>query len=343
MSSNSNISWTDATWPIVAGCEYASPGCSNCWAVRDSWRLAHNPHPAVRAAFDGTVRKTETGTLVWTGLVRTLPQRLDWPLTWRKARKIFVCSQSDLFHPKVPFEFIAAAFGVMAAAPQHTFQVLTKHPGRALEFFAWLQADREGPAIRCLWEAREALGADFSRHAPHEPPEWPLENVWFGVTTEDQKRADERIPKLLAIPAAVRWVSYEPALELVSFEGWLPTRCCNGQDCACRGLPVYPAPYIDLIVFGGESAQTRAKTRQCDIEWGRITLNACKITGTKFFMKQGGTNLITSGSGPVWTAKLDDTGKGYFRVLPPAGKTSRYKFHEMEHLPEDLRVQEFPA
>lgn len=130
MSGSSAIGWTDATWPIVAGCEYVSPGCSNCWAVRDSWRLAHNPNESVRRAFAGTVRKTADGKLVWTGLVRPLPERLGWPLSWRRPRRIFVCSQADLFHSGVPFEFVAAAFGVMAMSPQHTFQVLTKHPAR---------------------------------------------------------------------------------------------------------------------------------------------------------------------------------------------------------------------
>jgi protein gp37 len=116
VSEHSPIGWTDATWPLVGGCEYVSPGCSNCWAVRDSWRMAHNPNPKIHNAYFGTVDKQASGKLVWSGIVRPLWDRLAWPLKWRGSKRVFVCSQSDLFNRKVPFEFIAAAFGVMARA-----------------------------------------------------------------------------------------------------------------------------------------------------------------------------------------------------------------------------------
>lgn len=329
MSEHSTIGWTDATWPIVAGCAYESPGCSNCWAVRDSWRLAHNPHAAVRAAFEGTVRKTDTGALVWTGLVRPLPERLDWPLHWSKARRVFVCSQSDLFHAEVPFDFIAATFGIMAMAPQHTFQVLTKHPGRALKFFEWAARDRNGPSAYCLWMARQICGVEkVARHELHEPPEWPLANVWFGVTVEDQTRADLRIPLLVRIPAEVRWISAEPLLERVvlGLMGALP------KDY----FPMYTMAWerIHWVVVGGESAQTRSVTRAFDLDWARAIKAECEDGHVDFFMKQLGTK-------PLPQALTGTVMRG---PLPlPEGKTSRYKWHEPEHWPEDLRVQEFPA
>jgi protein gp37 len=341
MAEHSPIGWTDNTWPIIGGCDYVSPGCSNCWAVRDSWRLAHNPHAAVRAAFADTVRKTDDGKLVWTGLVRTLPQRLDWPLRWRAARLIFVCSQADLFNPKVPFEFIAAAFGVMAAAPLHTFQVLTKHPARMREFFDWLAADREGPVVRSLWEARR-LVAGFGRHEPfpNQLPAWPLENVWAGVTVEDQKRADERIPELLNCPAVVRWLSVEPMLESVSIRPWLTS-----------------SDGVDWVVCGGESAQTRATTREFRIGWALSLLEQCRAANVRFFMKQLGTKpqevafptVASDEERRRWHAAgwsvIHDLNGEHWRRYPkiPAGRTSRYKWHEPEFWPLELRVQEFPT
>ncbi len=315
MSSNTAISWTDATWPIVAGCQYESPGCSNCWAVRDSWRLAHNPNPKVHNAYFGTVDKTKDGKLVWSGIVRTLPDRLAWPLRWRKERRIFVCSQSDLFHPKVPFEFIAASFGIMAMAHWHTFQVLSKHARRMREFFEWLDQQPGGPAATCSWHARMYAGMNSVwRNELPEPPGWPLENVELGVTVEDQKRADERIPELLKCLAAVRWLSVEPMLEAIDITPWLE--------------------YIDLVVCGGESAQTRTNTRPFDLRWARDLLAQVRAFGKAFHMKQLGTRPVDVGFDKATpTVEFDQ----------PAGKSSRYKWHEPEHWPADLRVQELPA
>lgn len=324
MAEHSPIGWTDSTWPIIAGCDYVSPGCSNCWAVRDSWRLAHNPHKLVRDAFADVVRKTDDGKLVWTGHVRPLPQRLDWPLKWRAPRLIFVCSQADLFSYKVPPEFIAAAFGVMAASPLHTFQVLTKHPKRMREFLDSIARDREGPVTACLWAARQALGADvFGRHEPFpdQLPAWPLENVWVGVTVEDQKRANERIPELLRTPAAVRWLSVEPMLEAIDL-----TDIRTPHEHTERGQ-LHELADLDWVVCGGESAQTRATTRPFDIGWARDLRDQCRAAGVRFFFKQYGSRPTENGQ----------------PIAPPVGKSSRYKFHEPEHWQADLRIQEFPT
>ena len=359
MADHSTISWTDATWPIVAGCEYASPGCSNCWAVRDSWRLAHNPNPKVHNAYFGTVDKLPSGKLVWSGIIRPLPERLDWPLKWRGFKRIFVCSQADLFHPKVPNEFIAAAFGVMAVCPQHTFQVLTKHPGRMRSFFEWVAGQQNGAAETCAWEARHVPGVSGWQH--DEPVEWPLPNVWIGVTVEDQRRAEERIPELLRTPAAKRWLSVEPMLEAINLrqswvdylEGWTAEQVCcgrrrGGECCGDPDAQQVQTERIDWVVCGGESAQTRANTRPFAIEWARDLMQQCRAASVPFFMKQLGTAPTWrghSGPGEHWPADTtkNDTGHGYFAIMPPVGKGSRYKFHDPEHWPEDLRVQEFPA
>lgn len=304
MSEFSPIGWTDATWPIVAGCTYESPGCSNCWAVRDSWRLAHSPHPQVALNFKGVVRKTEDNKLVWTGLVRPIPERLDWPVKWKTPRKIFVCSQSDLFHPEVPADFIAQVFSVMAICPQHTFQVLTKHAGRM----------------------RQLLAHDL----PYEGPEWPLRNVWIGVTVEDQQRAHKRIPELLLTPAARRWLSVEPMLEAIDLRRIrLPA---DGRLALCSGGK--PPARVDWVVCGGESAQTRETTRPFDIGWARDLQRQCRAAGVAFFMKQLGSKPLP--------AALEGTVMRFTLPKPP-GKSSRYKWHEPEYWPEDLRVQEFPT
>lgn len=320
MSSFSPISWTDATWPIVAGCDYVSPGCSNCWAVRDSWRLAHNPNPKVHNAYFGTVDKQESGKLVWSDIVRPLYDRLKWPLTWRAERLIFVCSQADLFNRKVPFEFIAAAFGVMTMANWHTYQVLTKHPKRMREFFAWLDKQPGGALETCLWNARQIIGPCSYEPYPDCRPEWPLEHVWLGTTVEDQQRADERIPELLRCPAAVRWLSVEPMLEAIDLGlmGTAPKEWGYGHAA------IYTL--LHWIVCGGESVQTRANTRPFYLSWARALHAQSHAAGVAFFLKQLGTKPIVSGP-PLFAV----------------GKNSRYKWHEPEHWPADLRVQNFPT
>src|SRR5262245_31549555 len=136
-----------------------------------------------------------------------LPERLAQPLHWRKPRKVFVNSMSDLFHDDVPFEFVAAVFGVMAATPQHTYQVLTTRRERALEFFAWV-ASQQGseatfsPRVACYLAAcRPSMGVELAMPAWPDPGPWPLPNVWLGVSAEDQAAADKRVPLLLQCPA----------------------------------------------------------------------------------------------------------------------------------------------
>ena len=177
MSSTSKIDWTDATWNPCSGCTKMSPGCDNCYAIRNAKRMAGNPHPAVQAAYRGLV--TGSGSnLDWNGTVRTLPDRLDAPLHWRKPRMVFVNSLSDLFHKDVPEEFIAQVFATMEQANWHQFQVLTKRSSRL---------------------------RDLSAALP-----WP-DNVWAGVSIENNQylfRADD----LRATGAKVKFLSLEPLL-----------------------------------------------------------------------------------------------------------------------------------
>lgn len=303
MAQKSDIEWTDGTWPIVQGCDYESPGCSHCYAVPLLWRLSHNPNRTISGPLQGVVAKNSAGKLHFTGKVALREDRLDWPLKWRKPMKIFLPSHGDLFHPAVPDEFIDKVFAVMALAPQHTFQVLTKHASRMQDLLS------------------EGLN--------YEGPHWPLPNVHIGVTVEDQRRADERVPHLLRTPASVRWISAEPlleALELRHLWTWCPEH--DFASGFCKDRHHEGVQRVDWVVIGGESAQTRATTREFHTEWARSLINQCEVWGVAAFMKQLGTKPV----------------EGIVEIHPrPPGKSARYKWHEPEHWPGDLRVQEFPA
>ena len=218
MADGSHIEWTDATWNPVTGCSVVSPGCTNCYAMKlAGTRLAHHPSRA------GLTRDSNAGP-VWTGEVRLNEEWLKQPLKWSKPRRIFVCAHGDLFHESVPDEWIDRVFAVMALAPQHTFQVLTKRSARMRDYLCtragdwrtvWPDANPTGSLPISRHDQRLAMG---ERGAHVRPVVYPLHNVWLGVSVEDQRRADERIPDLLATPAAVRWISAEPLLGPINLE-----------------------------------------------------------------------------------------------------------------------------
>ena len=186
MSYKSSIEWCDATWNPIRGCSMVSHGCTNCYAMKVAHRFS-----GTGMAYDGLTKMTSAGP-VWNGKITLVPKLLDQPLRWRRPRKIFVNSMSDLFHENVPDSFIAQVWNVMQNANHHTFQILTKRPERMLSWVGkWFRS----------WP--------------------PLPNVWLGVSTEDQATADERIPLLLKTPAAVRWISAEPLLGPIDIRQYL--------------------------------------------------------------------------------------------------------------------------
>ncbi len=256
MSDHSGISYVDASWPIVAGCEKLSAGCERCWAIPTSWRLAHNPHPKVSAAVAGTVEKRTSGTLAWSGLVRCLNDRLQMPLRWRRGRRILVCSQADLFHDKVPDQFIADAFGVMAATPWHTYLVLTKRPKRAQ---AMLTAG-------CMGGFEDAVAECLAQHSDGDL-RLPLRNVYIGATVEDQAAADSRVQAMADIARFgwSTWVSYEPAIGPVEWAPWMR--------------------FLSWAVAGGEAGRG---ARPVHPAWLRALRDACAAAGVPFNFKQWG-------------------------------------------------------
>ena len=263
MSENSLIEWTGATWNPLLGCHKCSEGCKLCYAVRTAWRLQHNPNPTIAAAYAGLVEQRADGSLNWTGKINLLHSRLQEPMSWKKPRRIFVNSQSDLFHPDVPDAFVDQVFAVMANCPQHTFQVLTKRADRMREY---LSAPDRLTDIYVQWCSVSG--------APEEVEAWPLPNVWLGVSVENQRTAEDRIPFLLQTPAVIRFLSCEPLLGPLNLVDGLGLMGCPGD--------------LDWIICGGESGPG---ARPMHPHWPRSLREQCKEAGVAFFFKQWGEHI----------------------------------------------------
>ena len=273
------------TWNPIVGCSIVSPGCTNCYAMDIA---AKRLDPRV-PHYAGTTKRVN-GHAVWTGKVALAPDRiLTEPLRRRKPTTYFVNSMGDLFHESVPDEWIDKVFAVMALAPQHTFMVLTKRSARMHAYMTkntqagWMTGHacgRIGDAIERMRVDNRPVGP-----TPHGEPGsrwWPLPNVMLGVTAEDQQRADERIPDLLATPAAKRFVSVEPMLgqvDLASIKNeW--SALDDGCDDGVRAQPT-----LDWVICGGESGHD---ARPMNPDWARLLRDQCGAGGVPFFMKQMG-------------------------------------------------------
>lgn len=283
MSDDTGIEWTDATWNPIRGCSRASEGCRHCYAERVAARFSGPGMP-----YEGLVRISNTldgrKPIGWNGTVRMVAEHLADPLRWKRPRRVFVNSMSDLFHESLTNEQIAAVFGVMAAAPRHTFQVLTKRARRMREWFAWagrLDLDRlQAHAYSAILESDHAGRLAIARGRGQS---WPLPNVWLGVSVENQAAADERIPELLATPAAVRWISAEPLLGPVNLTSWLwDWSRIESEDDNGGALPPRD-PRLSWVVAGCESGPG---ARPCDVAWLRSLRDQCAKAGVAYFVKQ---------------------------------------------------------
>ncbi len=288
MSDKTGIEWTDATWNPVRGCSQVSEGCRNCYAKRVAARFSGPGQPydglATRGKRTGLpVLRTETAASRegrWTGEVRLIPKHLADPLRWKRPRRVFVNSMSDLFHERLTNEQIAAVFGVMAAAPQHTFQCLTKRSKRMREWFAWIEERGDRWAPRRCGDAAEVAGAPVYRvgqngRSPWNDSRcmWPLPNVWLGVSVENEDAMDERLSDLYATPAAIRFLSCEPLIGPVV----VPVTHVFGPK------PAWTGPRINWVIAGCESGPGK---RTCDVAWLRSLRDQCAETETAFFLKQ---------------------------------------------------------
>ena len=178
MAGPSNIEWTDATWNPISGCLMISPGCTNCYAMRMAARLQAMNHPAYRR-----VTRKSAGRPVWTGKLHLNKAALDIPLQWKRPRRVFVNSMSDLFQDGVPGDFVRQIWSRMGLTPQHSYQILTKRPDRMADIF------------------RE-------QNLPVLP------NVWLGTSVESRDYT-QRIGFLRQVPASVRFISFEPLIARV--------------------------------------------------------------------------------------------------------------------------------
>ncbi|MEM9668644.1 MAG: DUF5131 family protein [Pseudomonadota bacterium] len=224
----SQIEWTDSTWNPVAGCSIMSKGCTHCYAMQMAKRL----EAMGVEKYKGLTRKSGKRT-VWNGVVREDPSALEIPKRWRKPRKIFVNSMSDLFHPEVSEDFIGDVWNVMRDTPHHHYQILTKRPDRmAITISRWKQPT--------------------------------LPNVWLGTSVENSK-VISRIDDLRNVPAAIRFISFEPLIGSVG---------------------IINLSNIDWAIVGGESGHS---ARPIKTEWIDEIYQQCRDAKTAFFFKQWGT------------------------------------------------------
>lgn len=241
MGSQTDIEWADRTWNPVTGCSKISSGCKYCYAETQAERFAG-------------------GRAFPNGFALTLkPHKLSEPLRWRRPAKVFVNSMSDLFHRDIPEDYLIDIFAVMALSQKHTFQVLTKRPLQAKEWYSQWEIENS-----VLWAAQQLGNIRFITASPG----WPLPNLWLGVSVELQKHLN-RIEDLHEIPAAVKFVSLEPLLNAIDFDQLAEH---------LRG--------IDWVIIGGESGP---KARPCMPEWIRNCVKAARAAGCAVFVKQMGS------------------------------------------------------
>jgi protein gp37 len=300
------IDWSDYVWNPILGCSRVSEGCRNCYAEAIAGRFRNS------TAYDG-LTQIVNGRPVWSGQIRETRTMLE-PMKWKKPKRVFVNSMSDLFHENVSDELRDRIFAVMALCPQHTFQVLTKRPERMLAYCSNPGTRRRvGIAIVDLTQKMRIGPSGLILPLCHRPDstdeeprmwaEWPLPNVWLGVSVENQAAAHGRIPLLLRTPAAMRFISAEPLLgpidfsELVMPDGDHFTSLYNDGE----------GGGVDWVIVGGESGHN---ARPMDPDWARSLRDQCAAAGVAFWMKQMG---------------------------------SVYGEHKGKELPDDLNIKQFPA
>lgn len=297
MTMPTRIAWTDEVWNPVRGCVKVSTGCKNCYAERMAARFSGPGRP-----YEGLVRDGR-----WTGHARFVREKLELPLRWRKPRRVFVASMGDVFHDDITDEQIAEIFAVMMLTPRHTYQLLTKRPGRMRahltaeppndleEHVTYLAAQMiehgtpPAPGWEYVSQEHHHMGTGVylgseSWWGPNSAADvWPLPNVWLGVTAENQTTADERIPLLLETPAAVRFASVEPMLSPID---------CSDMFARYREVGDQVLPCPDWVICGDESGPGR---RPAQIDWVLSIRDQCVDAGVPFYFKQW--------HGPTWAPR----------------------------------------
>lgn len=279
MMATTKIEWAERVWNPVTGCDKVSPGCQNCYAERMAKRLRGRHGYPKDEPFKVTLH----------------PDRLDQPLKWRKPSRIFVCSMGDLFHEDVPDEFIDQIFFKIVRAKRHNFLILTKRPLR-------------------MWKYIETFRVPITTGSYHKD----FEHLWLGVTAENQEQADKRIPILLQIPAAVRFVSIEPMLEGISLAKW-----CHPEEEETTHIF---GETFDWVIVGAESG---AKRRPPQIEWIENIVEQCRNADVPIFVKQIEMECLNP-----------DCNHRY----PKFGKENHgHLSKDPSEWPEQLRIRQYPT
>lgn len=310
---STGIEWTDETWNPITGCTLVSEGCNNCYAAELAAGRLKN-HPSRK----GLAVRNKAGVAKFTGEVRFNEPWLTQPLRWNRPRMIFVVAHGDLFHPSVPVEWIDQIFAVMALCPQHTFQVLTKRPARMLEYLLRPNGDLSISAwCDYLAEEHELFDPLARRRTDSRAKcldvtntDWPLPNLWLGISAEHHTHFVTRAAHLLATPAAKRFISFEPLLGPIRNEDQMLDR-------------------IDWAICGGESGPANSMVR--DIRpmqpyWARSLRDQCAEADTPFFFKQWGNWAISPDrmnytEGATWA---ETTMKAKHTMQLSSGHTAAY-------------------
>lgn len=315
-----SIQWTDYTFNPWQGCQRVSPGCVNCYAEARDVRFNRGKHWGPQGTRARTSAETWRKPLAWNAKAKEKGTRY----------RVFCASIADVFEDRPELlEWRRELFGLIASTPDLDWLLLTKRPEN----------------IRRLWPETitEPGGAGVNACPPPGATAWP--NVWIGTTVEDQRRANERIPELLKVSAAVRFLSVEPLLEAVQLPRFCLCGCGKTVDAALRepsylnseqredGMRVGLG--VDWVIIGGESGRW---ARPFNVEWARDLVKQCRTGGAKPFVKQMGDRPIISAADLAvsrWRF-LDERTQNWTRFLTAAGG-------DPADWPEDLRVREFPA
>lgn len=336
MGDGTGIQWTDATWnPLRArhletgaegwSCGRVSPGCKNCYAstLNETQRWSRG------TGLDYTVPNLERVEHYLDA--RTLTQ----PLRWKKGRRVFVCSMTDLFGEWVTDEQLDRVFAVMALTPEHTYQVLTKRPERMQAYLS-----KPGDELADRWHAaNRAMAAPtgiVDGYGPGDRSMWdpPLPNVWLGASVEDQVRADERIPLLIQTPAAVRFLSCEPLLGRIEFAD------VSGRSDAVEQWGQRALTGIDWVIVGGESG---AGARPFDLAWARSIVEQCQTVDVAVFVKQLGAKPVDDPRAPTGQFRDGPNGSREYEYTATGVRLKHNHGGNPDEWPEELRVREWPA
>lgn len=288
MASHTTIAWAQRSWNPLKGCSMARGselgGCERCYACRlAATRLGGPGQP-----YEGLARVTRSGPR-WTGEVRFVPEHLEDPLKWQAPSRIFTASMSDPHHEHVPWEWLDQIAAVIQLSHWHEHLLLTKRAERLREYWAHPETEARVHGAMAQLVLRSSRAAMASRTYRQQPYRFPPANLWLGVSVEDPATAERRIPDLLATNAAVKWVSYEPALASVNFH-----RVADGRgytfDALSRkgGIAFREGVGLDWVVVGGESGPG---ARAMKAGWAKDVIDQCRDAGVPVFMKQAGTLL----------------------------------------------------